>query len=155
MRINQSQTAFRAMPLALFGIRHAVAVLSTIVAACLLWTVTYAALLAWAVITNDGLGGPLAYPGGLAAVAVGAAVGSLVLFLPATTLAEWICRRSGWPVLAQIPLSVAALAVVCVPAALGGHFLLESPVFAASVLHAASLLFTLSLVPIGFYWWVA
>ncbi|HSK77886.1 MAG TPA: hypothetical protein VLQ45_15655 [Thermoanaerobaculia bacterium] len=158
MRIHEFKRqpfARRATPLALFGIRHAVAVLATIVAACILWTVTYAALLAWAVVTNEGLGGPLAYPGGLVAAAITAAVTSLVLFLPATALAEWICRRSHWPFLAQIPVSVAVLAAVCVPVALGVQLLREVPASAASVLQSAALLFTLSLVPIGFYWWVA
>ena len=43
------------------AIRHGVASVATIVAACAVWTFTYVALLLWAAASNGGLGGPLAF----------------------------------------------------------------------------------------------
>jgi hypothetical protein len=137
------------------AIRHAVASVATIVAACAVWTVVYAALLLWAIVANDGLGGPLAYPGGLLLVAVAAGVGCLLLFFPATVSAELICRNRALPILMQIPVSVAALAALC---ALAGVILRASAAvlpFGASVSGFVLWLFMLSLLPIGFYWWIA
>src|SRR5258705_13699585 len=100
--MNDKSTG-RARPLAAsiasVVIRHAVASFATIAAACAIWTVAYGALLLWAIVSNSGLGGPLAYPGGLLFVAVNAAVACLVLFFPATIAAELICRGRALPIL--------------------------------------------------------
>src|SRR3954452_7083544 len=103
-----------ASSIASVAIRHAVASFAMIAAACAIWTVAYVALLLWAIVSNSGLGGPLAYPGGLLLAAVTVAVGCFLLFFPATVAAELICRRRALPILAQIPVSVAVLAALCV-----------------------------------------
>ena len=86
------------------------AILTALLTACALWTITYFALLLWAVFTDSGIGGPLAYPAGLFFFFLASTAAGLVLLLPSTALAEWFARRRGFPILAQIPLSVAALA---------------------------------------------
>lgn len=137
------------------AIRHGVASIATIVAACAIWTITYVALLLCAVASNGGLGGPLAYPGGLLVVAVIAAAGCLLLFFPATALAEWICRRRALPILVQIPVSVAVLAVLCILAGIAVQVFRNSIPFGLSVTRFSAGLFGLSLLPVGFYWWIA
>jgi hypothetical protein len=141
--------------MASLAIRHAVASLATIAAACAIWTAAYVALLLWAIVSNGGLGGPLAYPGGLVFAAVTAGVACLLLFFPATVSAELICRSRALPILTQIPVSVAVLAALCF---LSGVILRASTAaipFGASVSGFIAWLFLLSLFPIGFYWWIA
>jgi hypothetical protein len=144
-----------AASIASVAIRHAVASFATIAAACAIWTVAYGTLLLWAIVSNSGLGGPLAYPGGLLFVAVTAAVACLVLFFPATVAAELICRRRALPILAQIPVSVAVLAALCFAEGMIVHASTAAMPFGASVSSFIAWLFILSLLPIGFYWWVA
>lgn len=127
-----------------FCARHFLSVLLTVLAGCLLWTVTYFALLLWAAFTSGGLGGPLAYPAGLLFFLVAGTAASLVLLFPATAFAEWLARRLGFPVLVQIPFSVASLALLCL-AAVGIH----------SSVSFGALLFLSHLLPLGLYWWVA
>lgn len=141
--------------MASLAIRHAVAACATILAACALWTVTYVGLLLWAVVSDSGLGGPLAYPGGLLFAAVTAGVACLLLFFPATVFAELICRSRERPVLTQIPVSVAALGSLCLLAGVIIRASAPAMPFGASVSGFIVWLFVLSLVPIGFYWWVA
>jgi hypothetical protein len=144
-----------AATLAGFVLRHGVASLATVVAACAIWTVTYLVLLLWAIAANGGLGGPLAYPGGLLVVALAAGLASLFLFFPATALAELACRRKALPILAQIPISVALLAALCVLAAFAIEAFRDPPATAPVVARLCAWAFGLSLVPIGFYWWIA
>ena len=137
------------------AIRHGVASLATIVAACAIWTVVYAALLLWAILSNGGLGGPLAYPVGLLVVAVAAWAACALLFFPATVTAELICRRRALPILTQIPVCVAVLAAICVAAGIVVRASTSAIPFGASVSGFVVWLFVLSLIPIGFYWWIA
>ena len=152
--MNKSQAIQTAVGISGFCARHLLALVVTIAVPCVLWTITYLALLLWAGFTGGGIGGPLAYPVGLMFVFVAAAVASLVLLLPSTALAEWFAKRCGFPILAQIPISVAILAalyfvLVAVAAAAGapGSFQGVSVGFA--------LLFAAHLLPLGLYWWTA
>jgi hypothetical protein len=142
--VNGSQAIQAAGRIGSFCARHLLALLVTVAVPCVLWTVAYFALLLWAVVTDGGLGGPLAYPGGLVFLFVAAMVASLVLFFPATALAEWLARRRAYPILAQIPFSVAVLAVLC---------LILSSIRGISVSFGA--LFAALLLPLGLYWWTA
>ena len=116
--------------------------------------IIYLALLLWAVFTGDGIGGPLAYPAGLLFVIVAAIVACLVLLLPSTALAEWFAKRSGLPILAQIPISVAILALLCfvfiaVAASTG------VPASFQGISVGFGVLFIAHLLPLGLYWWTA
>jgi hypothetical protein len=137
-----------------FCARHLLATLVTVMVLCVLWTVTYFALLLWAAISGGGLGSPAGYPLGLLLALVGGTVVSLTLFLPATALGEWIAKRRGLPILAQIPISIAILAALCllvVGSALAAGI---QPSFRAGAACFA-VLFLTHLLPLGLYWWVA
>jgi hypothetical protein len=137
-----------------FCARHFFALLVTVAVPCVLWTVAYFALLLWSMFTDGGLGGPLAYPAGLLFFFVAATVASLVLLFPSTALAEWFARRHAFPILAQIPISVAILALLCF-----GIVTLTAAVGAPSSFQGVSIgfgiLFIAHLLPLGFYWWAA
>ena len=53
-----------------FVTRHLLIVSLAIIAGCILWTIAYVVLLIVAVILNEGLGGPIAYPSGIIAIIV-------------------------------------------------------------------------------------
>ena len=147
--------ATAAATLAFVALRHGLALLAVVVMASAIWTATYIALILWAVIANTDLGGPLTYPVGLLAVMLAAALASLVLFCPATVLAEWACRRRRLPILVQIPVSVALLAPLCALAAGAFHLLRDPDASFGSFVRLTAWLFAFSLIPIGVYWWVA
>ena len=137
-----------------FCARHLLALAVTVAAACVVWTVCYFALVLWAVFTGGGIGGPLAYPAGLLFFFVATTAASLVLLFPSTALAEWFCRRRGFPILAQIPLSITILALLCliavsIASAVGWQFTVPGTLMGFSVL------FITLLVPLGLYWWAA
>jgi hypothetical protein len=151
--MNGSQTIRTAGRIGGFCARHFLALVVTVAAPCVLWTLAYFALLIWAAASDGGIGSPIAYPLMLFFIVVGATAVALTVFLPSTALAEWFARRRGLPVLAQIPISVAVLAVFCfaisgVIVATGAHPL--GYFFTDFVL-----LFLAHLVPLGLYWWVA
>ena len=152
--INRSQAIQAAVGISGFCARHILALIVTVAVPCLLWTITYVALLLWAVFTGGGIGGPLAYPAGLLFFLVAATVASLVLLLPSTALAEWFARRRGLPILVQIPISVGVLAVLCfvlvaVAASAGAASSFQGVVVGFGMLFIAHLL------PLGLYWWTA
>ena len=152
--MNASQAIQTAGRIGSFCARHFLALGVTVAAACLVWTVIYFALLLWAVFTNSGIGGPLAYPAGLLFFFVATTAASLILLFPSTALAEWFSRRRGFPILAQIPVSVAVLALLCLIAVS-----IASAVGSQPTLHGVSVgfgvLFLVLLVPLGLYWWAA
>jgi hypothetical protein len=152
--MNGSEVIQRAGRIGSFCARHLLALAVTVAAACVVWTIIYFALLLWAVFTDSGLGGPLAYPAGLLFFFVATTVVSLVLLLPSTAIAEWFARRRGLPILAQIPVSIVALALLCLVA--GG---IASAVGSQPTFHGVSVgfgvLFLALLMPLGLYWWAA
>ncbi len=135
-----------------FLLRHALAVVVSVVVPCMLLTVVYFGLLLWVMIFGGDLGGPLAYPVGLLMVFLGALAASALVFFPAVAAAELVARHFGWPVLAQLPLSVAGPALVCAALAIvagvqGGDAGTGAVMFAC--------LLGFSLIPLVLYWWVA
>lgn len=152
--MNRSQAIQVAVGISGFCARHLLALVVTVAVPCVLWTITYFALLLWAVFTGGGIGGPLAYPAGLLFFFVAAAVASLVLLLPSTALAEWFAKRRGLPILVQIPISVAILALLCfvlvtIAASVG------APPSFLGVSVGFGVLFIAHLLPLGLYWWTA
>lgn len=137
-----------------FFARHSLATLATAGVACALWSVTYAALLVWAVLSGGGLGGPLAYPGGLVLVALGTVMLCCGLLGPATGVAEWLVRRRRLPILVGIPASVGALVALCTLAVAAGSVARVFGSVPAAAVALAALVLSL-LLPLGFYWWVA
>jgi hypothetical protein len=137
-----------------FFARHSLALLVTVAAPCVLWTVTYGALLLWALVVGGGVGSPASYPLTLLVILLAGTAGALTLLLPSTALAEWWARRRGLPVLAQIPLSVAILAGLSLAVAgIASAVVFQPSVRGVSVSFGA--LFLVHLLPLGLYWWVA
>jgi hypothetical protein len=137
-----------------FLARHLLAVLVIVGVAFGIWTMTYVVLLFWAGFVGGGPGGPLAYPFGLVFVLLFSTALCCCLFLPASGIAEWLAGRYGLPVFAQIPLSVAALCLLCITgvvvASAAGLFSSVS-----TALLALGVLVLSQLVPFGLYWWAA
>jgi hypothetical protein len=136
-------------------LRHILAGAVTVAACLVIWTIIYLALLAWALLTNSGLGGPFAYPVGLLAILLSATAACALIFFPATLLSEFICRRRSFPpVLAGIPLSCLNTTVIVFVIVCGAVAISPPPdelsVFAATGLTTATLL-----VPLGIYWWTS
>lgn len=133
-------------------IKHAVAGLVVVVACVGITVAAYFALLLWAIVTNGGLGGPLALPGMIVLALAASVAVILIVLLPVTTMTRIVCgrvERHRW--LSEIAVSsiVVVLAVVAVALAIGmsRH---ADPLhsLAAGALGAAALL-----VLLGLYWW--
>lgn len=137
-----------------FCARHFLALAVTVAAACVIWTIAYFALLLWAVLAGGGIGGPLAYPAGLLCFVVATTAACLILLFPATALAEWFARRCGFPIVAQIPFSVAALALLCLVAVSIASAVGSQPAL-QGVSVGFGVLFLTLLMPLGLYWWAA
>ncbi len=150
--MNGSQAIQSAVRIGSFCARHFLALTVTVAAACVVWTVTYFALLVWAMFTGGGIGGPLAYPAGLLFFIAATTAACLVLLFPSTALAEWFSRRRGFPILVQIPVSVVVLALLCLIAVS-----IASAVGSQPTLYGVSVgfgvLFLGMLTPLGLYWW--
>lgn len=151
--MNERQAIETAGRIGAFVARHLLAIVVTVTAACVLWTVIYLALLLCTRLAGGGLGSPASFPIGLLFILVAGTAVSMTLFLPATALSEWFARRRGFPIVAQIPISVAIFALLCfatasTTAALGFQPTLRSVFVSFGVLFAANLL------PLGIYWWV-
>ena len=127
-----------------FCARHSVALLVTVGVECGLWTITYFALLLWAMCAGGGLGSPATYPLGLFSIIVAGTLDCAALLLPSTALAEWYQRRCGYGTLALLCVALTCLS-----------FLACGWVFSARLATATSaVLFLLHLLPLGLYWWV-
>ncbi len=137
-----------------FCARHLTALLITVTVPCVIWTLAYVALFLWAMFTDGGIGGPLAYPAGLLFCFFAATAASLVLLFPSTALAEWLAWRQKLPIFAQLPISIAILALLCliipsVTVAAGALPSFRDAAFRFGVLFIAHLL------PLGLYWCTA
>ena len=137
-----------------FYARHLLALTITVVALSVLWTVAYFVLLLVAVFHGGGIGSPIAYPIGLVILASGSLIVGLTLLFPATAVAEWIVTRRKLPILAQIPLSIASLGLLCLIVAviLPSH---SSATTLPDLFARGAMLFGLMLPPMGVYWWTA
>lgn len=137
-----------------FLARHSLALFVTVAVPCALWTMAYFALLLWAAAAGGGLGSPASYPLGLLFIlACGTAVG-IMLFLPSVAVAEWIAQRQGFPILAQIPITLGVftslyLMVVFMAVVFGPQRPLQEIPLGSGILFLAHLL------PLGLYWWTA
>ena len=152
--MNDSHAIQTSARIGVFCARHFLALLVNVATVCVVWTVTYFALLVWAALAGGGIGGPLTYPVGLLLFFLATTAAGLLFLFPSTAFAEWIAQRCRLPILAQIPVSVACLGLLCLlgmclVAALG-----SSPTF-HGLLAGFGVLFLALLVPLGLYWWVA
>lgn len=132
------------------AVAHAVSAAVVIGGILTVSAVGYFGLLAWAFLSGQPLGGPLALPFVLLGAIVLSGLSVSVVLLPSTLLAELLARACRWPTLAEIPVSTALSVAICTTTgAFAGFFL-------ATVGQGLRFGFVWAialLVPLGAYWW--
>lgn len=139
-----------------FAVRHFVASIVSVVVPPILVTCIYFVLLGLAIVTNSGLGGPLALPAGLIFSIVASLLYTSFLLFPSVAISEILSNRFGkWKYPGQMLLSTAALALLTGAGVLAWHVTQDSREVDRSKWVSDSLLiFCLLLIPLGIYWWV-
>lgn len=148
-----SQIAAIALQASSFALRHGFAIAVMVITACALWTLCYFALLLWAIISNEGLGGPLAYPAGLLAFFLVSLAMALCLYFPATAIAAGLAKKYQLSFVQQIALCIGLFALLHFIALLAFSDQPSIPV--SDRLLIGGTLFLLNLIPLGLYWWCA
>ena len=140
------------LPALTFLLRHFLFVTFTMIAGCIAWTIAYLVLLFIAVVTNQGSGGPLAFPAGIIAVLATCGFLGLGIFAPASAIGEVFCRVFRLPRVVAIP-------VVTVAAFLLSY--VTYWVYNGDTVHTMSSLLTVLKnfviylsIPLGAYWWL-
>lgn len=136
-----------------FVLRHGFAIAVTVIMACSLWTLCYLALLLWAIISNEGLGGPLAYPAGLLAFFLLSLAMSVCLYFPATAIAAGLAKKFHCSFVWQIAICIGIFALLHLIAVLVIRENQTIPMSERLLIVGA--LFLLNLIPLGLYWWCA
>ncbi len=75
---------------------------------CIVWTIAYFVLLIVAVVTNQGVGSPLAFPAGIIAVLASCGFLGWGVFAPASAIGAVFCRVFRLPRIAAIPVVTVA-----------------------------------------------
>lgn len=139
---------------ATFLLRHLLIVPALAIVGCVLWTIVYVVLLLAAMVFDQGVGGPLAYPAGLLMVVVATMVVGWGVFAPASAIGAVFCGVFRLPRIAAIPivfLSAFFLSYLLYWAYI--HYVTTHSMPSWSVVLKN---FTLFLsVPLGVYWWLA
>lgn len=144
----------RTLTIGTFYARHLLALCVVVAAPCVLFTILYFVLLLWAIVFGGGIGSPIAYPIGLMVIFIGAfGVGSM-LFFPSTVFAEWIVKKRNLPVLAQIPITVGSVGMLCLLVSAIATANSSAPSLRSAFVGFATL-FGILLLPLGLYWWTA
>lgn len=136
-----------------FIIRHFLAVSLAILAAWVIWTLTYALLLLYAICFNQGLGSPLTYPLGLMGIGTACSIVGWGLFTPSAALGRLFCWLTNWPLITAIP-------IVCLSAFTLTYLIstIFSLGFTPQTNPSITVIlknFTLYLsIPLGAYWWL-
>jgi hypothetical protein len=134
-----------------FAFRHAAAAALVVSGIVAFTAASYFALLTWAVLAGEPIGGPLAFPF-MVLFALVASVGCVVLALFPTTIAtEWICRTYRLSLVLQIPIASTLLVALVFGVALGVAITRGTSLGAAA--WSAAIGSALLLVPLGAYWW--
>ena len=141
------------LPVISFAARHIMFVVFAMLVGCLLWTLTYGALLLVAVMGNHGLGGPLAYPAGIITILAACIFLGWGVFAPATAFGAILCTVFQWPRLAAIPWVFLAAFLLSLALYAGYiHGMTTDPMPPAwDVLKNFSVFLSL---PLGVYWWL-
>lgn len=127
---------------------HLAAIAVSIIAPVALAIIVFIALFVIAVVTDQGLGSPVALPLWLVIISATSTAYSLLILCPAVIIAEAVSGRLGaWRHIAQIPLALLSMTFI-LAVVLGLLNALTGT--AIDLLVAASLL----AVPLGLYWWV-
>jgi len=93
-----------AIPFLTFVMRHFLIVVLAAFVGCVLWTIGYFLLLLVAVIWNQGVGGPLAYPSGIILIIACCVFLGWGVFAPASGIGAIFCTMFRLPRLVAIPV---------------------------------------------------
>ena len=141
------------LPALTFFARHLLFVAFAMVAGCIAWTIAYFLLLVVAVVTNEGVGGPLAFPAGIIAVLAACGFLGWGVFAPASAIGAVFCRVFRLPRIAAIP-------VVTVAAFLLSYLIYWAYIEMVTTHSMPSMLTVLKnfaiylSIPLGAYWWL-
>lgn len=139
-----------------FWLRHFVASIVSITFLPILVLLIYVGLVIFAIVTDSGLGGPLALPFWMLAAFVVNILYTTFLLFPSVWLAEIVSRRFGkWQLLAQIPISTISLAIFVFAASLLVNSYANAQNSPFELLNYPAYIFAALLIPLGVYWWTA
>jgi len=135
-----------------FVVKHTVAS-AIVTAAVLAFTViSYFALLLWAAFAGGGLGSPVVLPIFLLLALAGSVSCALIVFLPISLVAEYICiQRMRWGRFAEIPVSIVLLSLVVLITSSTVSLFNGWALWTALAVGAICL--AVLLAPLGVYWW--
>jgi hypothetical protein len=141
------------IPALTFVIRHLLFVVFAMLAGCILWIVAYFLLLAFAVLSDQGIGGPLALPAGLIAVIASCISLGWGVFAPASAIGAIFCTLLKLPRLAAIPI-VTVVAFVLSYLIYWGYIELVTTHSMPSVWIILKNFAIFLSLPLGIYWWL-
>jgi hypothetical protein len=135
--------------------RHTVASILSIALPMIIVFVGYFLLLLIAVVTDQGLGGPLALPFGLLFAFLTSFIYTMLFLFPATALAELFTKSfDKWKHLIQIPASFLILVILSgIYALIYLQFFPSTTLGQWAIISGATAL--LLAIPLGVYWWTA
>jgi hypothetical protein len=138
-----------------FILRHFVASVVSIAVPVALVIITYCVLFIVAIITDTGLGGPVALPFWAVIILAISFLYTAILLFPSTLFAEAIARVFGkWQHIAQIPISTLILLLLVHALSL---MIRRHPDYSEmNILHWANyplVVFLILTIPLGIYWW--
>lgn len=141
------------LPALTFFVRHFLFVAFAMIAGCIAWTVAYVVLLILAAVTNQGIGGPFAFPVGIVAVLAACGFFGWGVFAPASAFGEVFRRVFRLPRIAAIP-------VVSIAAYLLSYLIYWVYIEMVTTHSMPSMLTVLKnfaiylSIPLGAYWWL-
>jgi hypothetical protein len=141
------------IPALTFATRHFLIVAFAIIAGFILWSIAYLLLLVIAVIGNQGLGGPLAYPAGVIAIVGACIVLGWGVFTPASGIGAIFCWVFQLPRLAVIPVVFGSAFLLSYLLYWGYTGLITTHSMPSVWIVAKNFTIFLS-VPLGAYWWL-
>ncbi|MBK1884865.1 hypothetical protein JIN85_20815, partial [Luteolibacter pohnpeiensis] len=141
------------LPALTFLARHFLFVAFAMIVGCTGWTIVYFVLLAIAVVTNQGIGGPLAFPAGIIAMLAVCGFLGWGVFAPASAFGAVLCRVFRLPRIAAIP--VVTMTAVLLSYAIYWVYLEIVTTHSMPSMLTVLKNFTIYLsIPLGAYWWL-
>jgi hypothetical protein len=134
-----------------FAVKHTVAGCLLVGTAITTTAASYFALLAWAILVGQPLGGLLAFPFMMLAALVASVLSVGLILLPATAVAEWIAVKKQLRMLVQILIAVGLTGVFLLIAMLGLALMGEMSWGSAAA--SAGVMFAMLSLPLALYWW--
>ncbi|GAA5484847.1 hypothetical protein [Haloferula sargassicola] len=141
------------VPALTFLARHFLFGAFAMIVGCIAWTIAYIVMLIVAVVTNQGIGGPLAFPAGIMAVLAVCGFLGWGVFAPASAIGEIFRRVFRLPRIAAIP-------IVTVAAFLLSYVIYWAYIEMVTTHSMPSMLTVLKnfaiylSIPLGAYWWL-